>query len=172
MVLRVFRLARYDRFLFSLTLFPKELGGVNILFWVPSLNSYSDVLLEFTFLNEVDVLEIVSHVEDNTPFDAFNWLKRTTNSKLCIFIDRFEFRNFPQELMSFRGFSFLLLLNYFTDIFAIQSEDEWVLNGYSTIESFLSIFEIFTAYLSQRAASFNRTKHVFKQVVIILLISP
>ena len=160
MVLRVFRLARYDWFLFCLTLFPEELGGVYIFFRVPPLDCYSHVLLEFAFFDEVDVLEIVSHVEDNTPFDAFYWLKRAANSKLCIFIDRFELRNFSQKLMSELSFPFLLLDDYSTDIFTIQSEDEWVLNGDSTIESFLWIFEIFTAYLSQWAASLNRAKHV------------
>ena len=74
--------------------------------------------------------------------------------------------------MSELSFSFLLLVNYSTDIVTIQSEDEWVLNSDSTIESFLWIFEIFTTYLSQRAAALNRAKHVLKQIVVVLLISP
>ena len=65
---------------------------------------------------EVDVFKVVSHIENNTSFDAFNWFKRTTNSQLRIFIDVLKLRDFFQKIMPQVGFTFLLIVDYMLDV--------------------------------------------------------
>ena len=120
MVFGVVVLPAENRLLLGLAVHAQQLRGVHVLFGMPALDGDPNILLEDALLNEVDVLEVITHVEDHTALDAFDRFERGTDSELGILVDVLEFRDFLHEVVPLIRLSLYLLLDYFLNVVSLQ----------------------------------------------------